>query len=116
MMCCIYSCDWQFKLPEYMVHQEYKGNVGKASRQQPNKRGPIGWDKKTAYERENSKPNDKTVKIPEEKRSGHGVRGAKMDARQAKKDNKHDSVKCDQQESTQNKHQRSVLISKLCLF
>lgn len=67
--------DYDFLRPEYMVHEPYKPD-GNAVYQRPG-RGPIAHDKLSVFEREPGSATDKTVKLPEMKKPGYGVRSGK---------------------------------------
>jgi len=68
-----------FLLPDYMVHEAYnpQGNPdGVDQRFQP-KRAPYNYDTTTAFQKD-SRPTDKTVRLPEVKRDGYGIRCEKL--------------------------------------
>ncbi|XP_013383678.1 uncharacterized protein C7orf57 homolog [Lingula anatina] len=71
------SQTFEHKLPEYMVHEEYKpeGDHYDYEKNRP-KRLPYAFDRLTVYEREgdDKRVTNKNVKIPEVKRPGYGVR------------------------------------------
>lgn len=63
---------YQFLLPDYMVHpneREESGDSGYAPR-----RLPYGHDTTTVYDREGNHATDKTVRLPEVRQPGYGVR------------------------------------------
>ena len=74
---------WEFKLPEYMVHDHYQPNGPDTDDSLPYrpKRLPYARDTKTIYESESVNPTNKDVKIPELKKQGYGVRTEKLDRR-----------------------------------
>jgi len=67
-----------FLLPDYMVHEAYNpgGNPENDERFQP-KRAPYNYDTTTAFEKD-SRPTDKTIRLPEVKRDGYGIRQEKL--------------------------------------
>lgn len=68
--------EYDFLRPEYMVHEAYKADDGKLYERPA--RGPIGYDKLSVFEREPGQhATDKTVKLPEVKKHGYGVRSGK---------------------------------------
>ncbi|XP_060587799.1 uncharacterized protein C7orf57 homolog isoform X2 [Ruditapes philippinarum] len=65
--------DYDFLRPDYMVHEAYKEDANKEY-MRPG-RGPLGFDKLSVFEREpGNNATDKTVKLPEVKKPGYGVR------------------------------------------
>ncbi|XP_074657817.1 uncharacterized protein C7orf57 homolog [Tubulanus polymorphus] len=72
--------DYEFLLPDYMVHDTYKGNENDNESQTDFKpqRCPYAADKQTVYEREGEGVTDKRIRIPEIKKPGFGVRADKM--------------------------------------
>ncbi|KAH3750094.1 uncharacterized protein C7orf57-like [Dreissena polymorpha] len=67
---------YDFLRPEYMVHEAYKPDP--ASIYERPQRGPIAFDKLSVFEREpGNHATDKTVKLPEVKKPGYGVRSGK---------------------------------------
>lgn len=59
-----------------MVHESYKPDADNVY-QRP-QRGPIGFDKLSVFEREpGHHATDKTVKLPELKKHGYGIRNGK---------------------------------------
>lgn len=80
---------WQFLLPEYMVHQEY-GNTTANDRSEeaypqlgdpntvPMRRAPFATDENMAqFNQDGRAMTDKTARIPEMRRPGFGVRNGK---------------------------------------
>ncbi|XP_064598450.1 uncharacterized protein C7orf57 homolog [Liolophura sinensis] len=75
---------YEFKLPEYMVHRprqqpvDFEAHDGSDPNSRYNKRAPYAFDKLTTYEREGESAADKmSMKIPEAKKYGYGVRQGK---------------------------------------
>ncbi|KAL3854470.1 hypothetical protein ACJMK2_013738 [Sinanodonta woodiana] len=68
---------WKFMLPEYMVHESYKPSEEDQKFEQQRKRAPYAYDQLSAYEREGNGITDKTVKLPEVRRVGYGVRSGR---------------------------------------
>nr|KAG5714791.1 hypothetical protein BaRGS_000279 [Batillaria attramentaria] len=73
---------WQFLLPEYMVHQSYQ--AGQTDQPEPEmtgkpmRRAPYATsNEQSSFYEDGHSLTDKTVKIPETKRPGYGVRSAK---------------------------------------
>ena len=59
-----------------MVHEAYKGDANKEYTRPG--QGPLGFDKLSVFEREpGNHATDKTVKLPEMKKPGYGVRSGK---------------------------------------
>lgn len=80
----------EFLLPDYMVHQdlgsqrqEEQPSAG-GDRKDPPRRAPFTLDNETVFRREDSNPSDKTVKLPEIRPSGYGVRAEKMQSKPVK--------------------------------
>ena len=57
-----------------MVHQPSRD--GNQSYERP-QRGPLGYDRLTVFERDGHSATDKTVKLPEVRKVGYGVRSEK---------------------------------------
>ncbi|XP_067686203.1 uncharacterized protein C7orf57 homolog [Haliotis asinina] len=71
---------WEFLLPEYMVHESQKPAVHfepESVSSLKQRRAPYAFDLTTAYEREGQALTDKTVKLPEDIKSGYGIRNSK---------------------------------------
>ena len=66
--------DYAFMRPDYMVHEPYKADQNDYDRP---KRGPLGYDRLSAFERDGNSVTDKTVKLPELRKTGYGVRSGK---------------------------------------
>ena len=62
-------------VPEYMIHEEWKQDENEVY-QRPN-RAPYSYDRLSAHERDGNRITDKTIKLPEVKKQGYGVRSAK---------------------------------------
>ncbi|XP_076471579.1 uncharacterized protein C7orf57 homolog [Babylonia areolata] len=70
--------DWQFTLPEYMVHQSHGASVeGQPGESVPGRRAPYATDDQSQFSRDGHSMTDKTVRIPETRRPGYGVRSGK---------------------------------------
>lgn len=68
--------DYDFLRPEYMVH-ETNSSDRQTEYERPG-RGPIAFDKLSAFEREpGHRATDKTVRLPELRKPGYGVRSGK---------------------------------------
>jgi len=68
--------DYEFLRPEYMVHEGFKKDPN-GCYERP-RRGPIAHDALSIFEREPGKHStDKTVRLPELKKPGYGVRSGK---------------------------------------
>ncbi|KAL4217238.1 hypothetical protein ACF0H5_023689 [Mactra antiquata] len=68
---------YDFLRPEYMVHEPYKADP-QMMYERP-QRGPLAFDKLSIFEREpGNSAADKTVKLPELKKHGYGVRSGKQ--------------------------------------
>ena len=57
-----------------MVHEPFKQEEQGYERPQ---RGPLGYDRLTVFERDGHSATDKTVKLPEVRKTGYGVRSEK---------------------------------------
>ncbi|XP_005104943.1 uncharacterized protein C7orf57 homolog isoform X2 [Aplysia californica] len=72
--------EWEFLLPEYMVHKGYKPSFENPATPPSRGRAPFYTEKITEVEREQREgrsATDKTVRIPEIRRPGYGVRNEK---------------------------------------
>ena len=67
--------NYQFMVPEYMVHEEWKPEDSDGY-DRP-RRAPFAYDLRSAYEREGDSIKDKTIKLPEMKKQGYGIRSNK---------------------------------------
>lgn len=67
--------NYNFMVPEYMIHEEW--NPANSDTYERPRRAPFAYDLHSAYEREGDKITDKTLKLPEVKKPGYGVRSAK---------------------------------------
>lgn len=67
--------EYAFMRPDYMVHEPYK--AGQENDYDRPKRGPLGYDRLSAFERDGHSATDKTVKLPELRKVGYGVRSEK---------------------------------------
>ncbi|XP_052812286.1 uncharacterized protein C7orf57 homolog isoform X2 [Mya arenaria] len=68
--------EYDFLRPEYMVHEAYKQEPGHLYERPA--RGPISHDKLSVFERDGGKRvTDKTVRLPEVRKPGYGVRSGK---------------------------------------
>ncbi|XP_069107769.1 uncharacterized protein C7orf57 homolog [Argopecten irradians] len=65
---------YEFRVPEYMAHDVHQPSTDDGSLKG---RTPYAYDRLSAYDREGKSLKDKTLKLPEVKRSGYGVRIAK---------------------------------------
>lgn len=76
--------EWQFLLPEYMVHQGYQADQPELGPSEadgkPMRRAPYATDNKSSFYEDGTSLTDKTVRIPETMRPGYGVRSAKAPA------------------------------------
>ncbi|VDI41498.1 Hypothetical predicted protein [Mytilus galloprovincialis] len=69
-----HDIEYQYMVPEYMVHEEWKPETDCYERP---RRQPFSFDRLSAFERDGDRVTDKTVKLPEVKKPGFGVRSAK---------------------------------------
>lgn len=72
--------DHVFMLPDYMVHQEWPAQKQQEQTEAVERQAnpaPFAYDQKSAFSRESINPTDKTVKLPEIKPAGYGVRNEK---------------------------------------
>jgi hypothetical protein len=77
---------YQFMLPAYMVHQSCVPKSQTTSLQETKaETTPYAHDSSTVYEREGSQATNKTMKLPEERPPGYGVRMEKHQQRGCRK-------------------------------
>ncbi|KAL8566127.1 hypothetical protein ACOMHN_005103 [Nucella lapillus] len=72
--------DWQFMLPEYMVHQSRGAGPSQGGDLEggvPMRRAPYATETQSQFSRDGFSMTDKTVKIPEVRPPGYGVRSGK---------------------------------------
>ena len=81
-ICKPFYREWHFLLPEYMVHQPHgsttlEGQPGVATEGVPMRRAPYATEEQSQFTRDGQSMTDKTVKLPETRRQGYGVRSNK---------------------------------------
>ncbi|KAK7112977.1 uncharacterized protein C7orf57 homolog [Littorina saxatilis] len=78
---------WQFLLPEYMVHQgRGETSVDGTTVGGPRRRVPYATEEQSQFTRDGQSMTDKTVKIPETRPPGFGIRSGKPAPRGPKMD------------------------------
>ena len=75
MLCYFIFSDYDFLRPDYMVHEGYKPED--SSLYERPARGPIGYDRLSVFERDMNRATDKTVRLPEVRKPGYGIRSGK---------------------------------------
>ena len=73
----ICSRPYEFSLPEYMVHQEYRP-YGDPPNDNHRHRNIMARDQSTVFQREGRSATDKTVRVQENRPSGYGVSTSKF--------------------------------------